>query len=92
MKKGVAFFDRGSEGSGEFSPAGRAGEYQRRQSEEIEKPVVSISSRKENQFAREQCEKLTVKTSSIHKKIAELSGGNQQKALLARWLAMDPGS
>ena len=31
-----------------------------------------------------------MKTSSIHKKIAELSGGNQQKALLARWLAMDP--
>lgn len=49
-----------------------------------------LSTRKENRFAEEQCEKLTVKTSSIHKKIAELSGGNQQKALLARWLAMDP--
>ena len=49
-----------------------------------------ISTQRENEFARENCERLNVKTSSIHKKIAELSGGNQQKALLARWLAVKP--
>lgn len=43
-EKGSCLFDRGSEGSGNIFPAGRAGEYQRRQSEEIEKPVVSQQS------------------------------------------------
>lgn len=49
-----------------------------------------LSAKKENAFAQEHCKALNVKTSSIRKKIAELSGGNQQKALIARWLSMDP--
>ena len=34
--------------------------------------------------------RLAIKTSSPDQKIRELSGGNQQKALLARWLCTDP--
>jgi ribose transport system ATP-binding protein len=33
---------------------------------------------------------LGIKTSGPEQKIRELSGGNQQKVLLARWLCMDP--
>ncbi|WP_431038863.1 sugar ABC transporter ATP-binding protein [Streptomyces sp. P6-2-1] len=34
--------------------------------------------------------RLRIKTSGVGQKVGELSGGNQQKVLLARWLAMHP--
>ena len=35
-------------------------------------------------------EKLRISTPSLKKKIKELSGGNQQKTILARWLGIEP--
>ena len=45
---------------------------------------------RENAFARDYVEEFRIKTSSIEKPIYQLSGGNQQKALLARWLSAKP--
>ncbi len=39
---------------------------------------------------REQVKKLRVKTPSVNTKIRTLSGGNQQKVILSRWLLTDP--
>ncbi len=36
------------------------------------------------------CEKMRVKTPSLETKIANLSGGNQQKVILAKWLLCNP--
>lgn len=44
----------------------------------------------QNRLADEYIRRLDIRTSGPEKPIGELSGGNQQKAVLARWLAMNP--
>jgi ABC-type sugar transport system ATPase subunit len=41
----------------------------------------------ERALARKQCESLSVKTPGLEAAVAGLSGGNQQKIVLAKWLA-----
>ncbi|MEF9673441.1 ATP-binding cassette domain-containing protein [Pseudomonas sp. PCH446] len=41
-------------------------------------------------LCEDMCKKLRVKTPSLEQCIDTLSGGNQQKALLARWLMTNP--
>ena len=43
------------------------------------------------QMAQQYVSSLGIKTADIETPIAQLSGGNQQKAVLARWLATQPG-
>ncbi|HHT9120551.1 MAG TPA: sugar ABC transporter ATP-binding protein [Candidatus Hypogeohydataceae bacterium YC41] len=45
-----------------------------------------INGRKEKSAASEMVENLQVKTPSLETKVKNLSGGNQQKVVLARWL------
>jgi len=49
-----------------------------------------IKGDEEKKTAKAMCEKLGVKTPSIETKAANLSGGNQQKVVLAKWLSLDP--
>ncbi|WP_180898541.1 sugar ABC transporter ATP-binding protein [Martelella soudanensis] len=49
-----------------------------------------ISRAEQDRLAAEYIKKLDIRTSSAEKPIGELSGGNQQKVVLARWLAMNP--
>ena len=44
----------------------------------------------EQKAAAETCAKLNVKAPSIETKVANLSGGNQQKTVLAKWLSLNP--
>ncbi|GAB3246964.1 sugar ABC transporter ATP-binding protein [Chitinimonas naiadis] len=50
-----------------------------------------IPPRKQTVLAQRYIEQLGIRTPDTEKPIGQLSGGNQQKALLARWLATDPG-
>jgi rhamnose transport system ATP-binding protein len=44
----------------------------------------------ENRAAREWASRLEVKASALDTEVGTLSGGNQQKVVLAKWLATDP--
>jgi ribose transport system ATP-binding protein len=44
----------------------------------------------ERRRANEMCDKLNVKRPSVEAKAANLSGGNQQKVVLAKWLSLNP--
>ncbi len=49
-----------------------------------------VNKSSESKISKEMCEKLNVKTPSVETKAGNLSGGNQQKVVLAKWLSLDP--
>ncbi len=49
-----------------------------------------IDVNKENRVAEEYKEKLKIKTPTIQQYVNNLSGGNQQKVLLSKWMFADP--
>jgi len=49
-----------------------------------------ITSAAENESARVWASRLEVKTASLDTEVGTLSGGNQQKVVLGKWLATDP--
>ena len=48
-----------------------------------------INSKKENECIKHYCDKLAVKTTDYEKEVQHLSGGNQQKVIVGKWLATD---
>jgi ribose transport system ATP-binding protein len=49
-----------------------------------------VSVERERLAATDVCRRLNVKAPSIEVKAGNLSGGNQQKVVLAKWLSLDP--
>jgi len=49
-----------------------------------------LTRKKQNELANKYIDLLGIATPDADKKIGELSGGNQQKCILARWLATEP--
>lgn len=49
-----------------------------------------ISAKQENSFVDEMIEKLHVKTSGREQTVKSLSGGNQQKVVIGKWLGIEP--
>ncbi|MDC7227735.1 MAG: sugar ABC transporter ATP-binding protein [Spirochaetales bacterium] len=52
--------------------------------------LKNINTRKQNELARKYIDMLDIKTPSVDQAIENLSGGNQQKVIVARWLATNP--
>ena len=53
-------------------------------------PAGIIRRALEKSLALDSVKKLSIRLASVNQPIGELSGGNQQKAILARWLLADP--
>ena len=49
-----------------------------------------LNEKKQRKIAEDYVQKLRVKTPGVEQKIKNLSGGNQQKVLIARWLCNNP--
>jgi len=49
-----------------------------------------LNTKKTKSLAGQYVERLTIKTPNLEQKVLNLSGGNQQKVLLAKWLAVQP--
>lgn len=49
-----------------------------------------VRRREERNLANQYIEALSVRTPSMEQKVINLSGGNQQKVVLAKWLALNP--
>jgi len=51
---------------------------------------VILDSKQEDNLAAEQVAALSIKTPTLGQAVGCLSGGNQQKVVLAKWLALKP--
>ena len=54
------------------------------------KSLILINDSKRNDATKESVRSMRIKTPNIGAKISSLSGGNQQKVILARWLLTEP--
>ncbi|BAK93761.1 sugar ABC transporter ATP-binding protein [Tetragenococcus halophilus subsp. halophilus] len=54
------------------------------------KKNITIDEHEEYNIAQEYKEKLNIKTPSVEQKVESLSGGNQQKIVLGKWIYTDP--
>ncbi|MEU3478404.1 sugar ABC transporter ATP-binding protein [Streptomyces sp. NPDC033754] len=55
----------------------------------LAKALGHVSSRKEREVAQDLVDRLGIRISGLEQNAGELSGGNQQKVSLAKWLAAD---
>ena len=54
------------------------------------RPRGWLQRRTEERVADTEVRRMHIKTPTIHRKVVNLSGGNQQKVVLGKWLAMRP--
>jgi simple sugar transport system ATP-binding protein len=52
--------------------------------------TAPVSRREQLRLSRDYVDRLNIKTPDVQTNVSTLSGGNQQKVLLARWLATKP--
>ncbi len=90
MDNGIALLTEDRKGSGIFPVLGVGENIYIAIYKKIASKLGLINSKTCNDIAKKSIEQLDVKTPSAKTPIGSLSGGNQQKVLLARWLNTEP--
>lgn len=89
IKNKIAFLTEDRKKTGTFSPLSVRDNLVALMWKKLKKgPVISV--RKANTICNEEIKKFNIKTPNLSRAIMNLSGGNQQKVLVSRWLLQDP--
>ena len=84
---GLAFLTEDRKGAGPLSGSAREGECHHRNPRSALPERVHSSPRRRRAVAQDYTKKLRIQTPSLARLVRYLSGGNQQKVVLAKWLA-----
>ena len=90
IQKGIAMLTEDRRKSGIFSVLSVADNVSVSSLDNYVNFGIVLSKRKIEELVRENVEKLSIKTPDSKTKIRSLSGGNQQKTIISRWLANNP--
>ena len=90
INRKIAFLTEDRRGSGCFLPLSVDNNIMAVNWPLMRNKIGKLNLKKAAQVCKDQIKKFNVKTPSGNQLIANLSGGNQQKALIARWLYSNP--
>ena len=90
IKKGISLLTEDRRGNGIFSVQSIKDNIAIANLEAFKMKCGLLNMRTLDNVAQDYVEKLSIKTPSLTQKIENLSGGNQQKVLIARWLFTNP--
>lgn len=90
IRNGIGFLTEDRKGTGCFLPLSVANNIIMSDLNKYKNGIGMVNEKRIIENCEAQREQLRIKTPSIHQLIKNLSGGNQQKALVARWLLMEP--
>jgi methyl-galactoside transport system ATP-binding protein len=90
IKQGIALLTEDRRGTGIFAILSVADNVSVASLDKYLDFAIMINNKKVEQLVNDNVAKLSIKTPSSKTKIQSLSGGNQQKVIISRWLANDP--
>ncbi len=90
IRQGIGFLTEDRKGTGCFLPLSVADNIVMSDLKNYIGPTGLMNQKLVKKNCEDQRVKLNIKTPSIEQTINNLSGGNQQKVVVARWLLMDP--
>lgn len=90
IKNGIGLITEDRRGTGIFGVLSIADNVSIASIDKYLEAGIMINDKKVEKLVRENVAKLSIKTPSSRTQIKSLSGGNQQKVIISRWLANDP--
>lgn len=90
IKDGIALLTEDRRGNGIFGVLSVEDNVSVASLNQYKQAKIVLDSKKIKQVTKDSISQLSIKTPSVKTQIQSLSGGNQQKVIISRWLANDP--